>query len=122
MDEKQIEKKTVTITRMSITDKKKDGTKLQTKAGSSCWRVGIQTEEYGEQWLNGFLFYAPKNWKGETKEIGVWEEEFNGKKQLNFIVVETEIEKRIRKIETKVDFLVDALKDKTDDKGSSHPF
>lgn len=67
----------VTIKRVSSTDKKKDGTELIGKYGKF-YRVGIQTEEYGDEWLNGFTSNEP-NWiEGSKVEVIVFEEEWNG--------------------------------------------
>ena len=76
--------KVLTITKVSYTDKKKDGSPLTDKQGKQYYRVGIQCQEYNSQWLNGFLYFNGKSMEGQTQELEVWEEEWQGKKQLKF--------------------------------------
>lgn len=75
--------KQLTITRISSTDKKKDGSILEGKFGTY-FRVGIQTEEYGDQWLNGFSNRVPEYAVGDVIEAVVTTEEWQGKEQLKF--------------------------------------
>lgn len=93
---------TVTITRVSAWDKKKDGTKLTNQYGDF-WRVGIQTEEHTTSagdpvWINGFTKYKPEWTEGEKIELEIAEEEYKGEAQLKFrlpkkeAVLENEVE------------------------------
>ena len=80
----------VTITKFSATDKKKDGTDCVTKHGKKFWKAGIQTKEYGEEWLNGLIF-KEVNWvEGDVVDIEVKKEEYNGKESLKFRVPKSE--------------------------------
>lgn len=74
----------VNVTRVFATDTKKDGTKMINKFGKPTWRVGIKTQEHGEEWVNGFLSFNPDKWEGTEQELIIEEGEFNGRKQLNF--------------------------------------
>lgn len=74
---------TVKLTRISSTNKRKDGTPLEGKYGSY-YRVGIQTEQHGEEWLNGFSNDNPSWEIGDEINIEVMEEEWNGKMQKKF--------------------------------------
>jgi len=71
------------ITKCVATDKKKDGTPIVNKYGKTVWRVGILTDKYGEEWINGFLPFEPK-WEGTEQELEIYEEEFNGQIQKKF--------------------------------------
>lgn len=81
--------KQLTITRISCTDKKKDGSILEGKFGTY-FRVGIQTEEYGDQWLNGFSNQVPTYEVGDTIDAVVTTEEWQGKEQLKFKLANAE--------------------------------
>ena len=72
------------ITKVYYTDKKKDGTQIKDGKGNVKFRVGLKAQEFGDQWINGFLYKEPKDWDGKTIKVSLWEEEFGGKKQLNF--------------------------------------
>ncbi len=74
----------LTITKATSTDKRKDGSLLKDKNGKQYYRVGIKTQEYGDKWLNGFLYFLADDWVGQKKELEVSEEEYNGQKQLRF--------------------------------------
>lgn len=71
------------ITKCIATDKKKDGTQIINKFGKVSWRVGIQTDKYGEEWINGFLNFNPQ-WEGTEQELDIYEEEFNGRMSKKF--------------------------------------
>jgi len=60
----------LTLTKVAATDKKRDGSELKNKFGSF-WRVGIQTKEHGEAWLNGFLKERPTWAEGDVVELEV---------------------------------------------------
>lgn len=74
----------VKITKVSATDKKKDGSTIINKFGKTSWRVGIKTNEHGEKWINGFLSFNPTNWEGTEQDVEIYEEEYNGEKKLAF--------------------------------------
>lgn len=77
----------VHVTKVYSTNHKKDGTPLiSAKSGKPYYRVGIKTNEHGDQWLNGFSNFDCKDWEGKTKDLEITEGEFNGQKQLNFKV------------------------------------
>lgn len=98
----------LTLSRISSTDKKKDGTELKNKYGSF-WRVGIQTKEHGDEWLNGFLKEAPVWQEGDVVELEVateqWEKS-NGEvvDQLKFRLptAESRDKAKIKELEDKV--------------------
>ena len=112
----------ITLTRISDTDKKKDGTILENKYGKY-YRVGLQTEEYGDVWLNGFSG-QPVDWKeGDVMEVEVTREEFNGTEQLKFKLPNknSQTEERLKKLEDHCfgadskEAVIDVDKDETDD-------
>lgn len=76
----------VHITKVSSTNKKKDGTDMINKNGKPFFRVGIQTSEHGEEWINGFMPSHPGDWEGSEQELTITEEEFNGKVSKKFAV------------------------------------
>ena len=84
------------ITRVSATDKRKDSRILEGKYGTF-WRVGIQAEEYGDQWINGFSNKHPEYEAGDTIEVVVTTEEWQGKEQLKFKMASDE-DKQAQKI------------------------
>lgn len=78
----------VTLTRVSATDKKADGTKLKNKFGEF-FRVGIQVEEKVDEggnpiWINGFLKHRPTWNVGDKIQVEFTESEYKGEKQLQF--------------------------------------
>ena len=52
----------LTITRIHKSDKDKAGNLLKTKDGRAYSRIGIQTKEYGDKWISGFVSYWNENW------------------------------------------------------------
>jgi len=46
----------VIITKVYKSDKKKDGQEFKTKDGKKFWRVAIQTDRHGEEWLSTLAF------------------------------------------------------------------
>ena len=74
----------VTITHVTASNTKKDGTPILSKFGKPSWIVGLKTNEYGEVWLNGFLPFDTAKWQGSTQEIEVYEEEWQGRTQKKF--------------------------------------
>lgn len=79
----------LTITKVFATDEKKDGTKIVNKFGKPYFRVGLKAEQYGEEWLSGFLPTKP-DWEGKEVELEITEEEFGGKMQKKFSVPKKE--------------------------------
>lgn len=76
---------TVTITKVTATDTKKDGSKCVDKNGKPFWKVGIKTNEYGEMWLNNnYMLFNPTTWEGTKQELEIYDEEFNGKTDKKF--------------------------------------
>ena len=73
----------VTLTRIAVTDKRKDGTILEGKYGKF-FRVGIQTKEYEDQWINGFSNKSVDWQEGDVIELDISKEEWNGTEQLKF--------------------------------------
>ena len=67
------------IKRVSVSDKKKDGSPLLTKNGNPFLKVGIQVAEHGENWINGLYFASTCPWQeGSEVELIIKDEEFNG--------------------------------------------
>ena len=74
----------VHVTKVSATDKRKDGSVITNKWGKTSWRVGLKTQEHGDVWLNGMMPFNPDRWEGTEQEIEVFEEEYNGTKRQAF--------------------------------------
>ncbi len=93
----------VTLTRVSVTDKKKDGTILENKNGKF-YRIGIQTKEYPEQWINGFSNETVDWQEGDVMELEVSKELWNGAEQMKFKLPSkgTQLEARVDKLEQEV--------------------
>lgn len=73
------------ITRIIVSDKKKDGTNLISKTGKPFQKVGLKLAEHGEEWVNGLWFDGACPWKeGDKIAIIISEEIFNGRKSLKF--------------------------------------
>jgi len=95
------------LTKVSSTNKKKDGTTLEGKFGTF-YRVGIQTEQYPDKWINGFSNNEPEWKEGDEVELEISTEEYMGEEQLKFKIpnakslVNNALEKRIKKLEDKV--------------------
>jgi len=102
----------VKILRVSSTDKKKDGSELIGKYGKF-YRVGIQTEQHGEKWLNGFMSKEPTFQAGDEITIDTSTEEWQGQEQLKFRIPkpediesaekDAEIEELKKQLENKVE-------------------
>lgn len=69
----------VHITKVNYTDKKKDGTPIVNSYGKPSYKTGIQTKEYGEEWINGFLPFVPDKWEGTEQEVEISEDPKWGK-------------------------------------------
>lgn len=97
----------VTLTKISIQDKKKDGSPMVTKKGKPFRTIGIQTKEHADKWLSGFL------WE-QGEEMETWQSgqqvnilvEQNGQ-YLNFKVPNRSdaLEERILSLEKRVSIL-----------------
>lgn len=129
----------VTLTRVAVTDKKKDGTILESEYGKY-FRVGIVTKEYGEDvWINGFSGRQLEWAEGDVVELEITKGEWQGREQLNFKipkkedVVEAEnieLKAKLAKLEGKEETVIDfreedrvdekkeELKEEEDDKGA----
>lgn len=74
----------VKIIKQTVSDTDKNGNKLiSKKSGKPFYKVGIQTNEHGAQWINGLLNFSP-NWEGTEQELEIYDEEFNGKTYKKF--------------------------------------
>jgi hypothetical protein len=97
----------VTLTRVFISDKNKQGEPLINKFGKPYKKVAIKTTEHGEAWLSSFMNGGDttmESWKeGDTVEINV---EQNGQ-FLNFKVpTKTDaLENRVTLLEKEIKFL-----------------
>ena len=52
----------IKLTKVVRSDKDKAGNLLKTKDGRAYSRIGIQTKEYGDKWISGFVGYWNENW------------------------------------------------------------
>ena len=63
----------------------KSGNPYKTKNGKPFVRVSIKVAEHGDNFISGLFFGENCPWKvGETVELVIAEEEYQGKKQLKF--------------------------------------
>lgn len=69
----------LTITKVNYTDKKKDGSPILNKWGKPTYKTGIQTNEYGDTWINGFLPFPPDKWEGTQQELEITDDPKWGK-------------------------------------------
>lgn len=75
----------LTLTKVSVSDTKKDGSKLETKDGKPFFKVGLQTKEFADQWINGLVFGDRPTWKeGDEVDLIVEDEVYNGVKRKKF--------------------------------------
>lgn len=101
----------LTITRVHISDKDRDGNpfKVNTRNGvKTVKRIGIQTVEYKDEWLNGTIWTdnSPLNNLKEGDEVNAEVSEYNGKLQFKIPSAEDllrlkvdDIDKRLRIVE-----------------------
>lgn len=81
----------LTLTKISVSDTNKEGQKLVSKNGKPFYKVGIQTAQHAEKWLNGLVFGDRPNWQeGDEVELAWGEEEYNGVKRLKFEIPKKE--------------------------------
>lgn len=74
---------TITLTKIFVTDKKKDGTPLEGKYGPY-HRVAVKCNEYGDMYITGFMS-RPPNWKeGDKIDVELTESEYKGERQIQF--------------------------------------
>ncbi len=100
----------ITITRIARSNK-------TSSAGKSYVSLGIQANEYGEQWLNGFGNKSNENWNnGDTVEVTIEKKTVNGKEYLNFETPKSsrgadnsEVLTKLGKIEYKLDTIIKHL-------------
>jgi len=100
----------LTITRVFVNDKNKEGLPLLTKAGKPYRKIAIQTQEYGNEYLSSFIFEPGDeklNWKsGQTISViveknGQW---FNFRMPTNSDYQEIRMESLEKRIEALEDF------------------
>lgn len=89
----------LTLTRVTATDTDKQGNELKGKYGPF-WRVGIQTAEFPDTWINGFTKKKPEWKEGDVVELDVRDEEYNGKMQKKFSFPKKETGVSDEKLET----------------------
>jgi len=53
----------ITLTRVFVTDKNKDGTPLMSKLGKPYSKLSVKCVEHGDKWLSGFKGRENENWK-----------------------------------------------------------
>jgi len=96
----------ITLTKVFSNNKDKEGKMYEGKFGNF-YRVGIQCNEYGEEWINGFSNRQPTYGEGDTIEVTITEEEWQGKLQKKFKIARKEdlLEARIVLLEARVDKL-----------------
>jgi len=102
----------VTLTKIYRTTKNKEGQPLIGKNGKGYERLGIKTQEHGDQWLSGFGGSWNQYWQeGEQVDINVVEVQGKDKVFLNFEKIDetkltqdklTELENRIIILENKI--------------------
>src|SRR3990167_2458065 len=78
----------VQITKAGSSPTKKDGTPLKDKKGNPYFLSWIQTQEHGSQFIRGFTYQDVKQWEGKSIDLDIFEEEYQGKKQLKFRIPE----------------------------------
>ena len=85
MEQRKNEKReTLTIVKVSVKDKNKEGKPYISKTGKPFFLVGIQTNEYGSDYLNGIMPFNPDKWEGSTQDLITFDEEYNGKVSRKF--------------------------------------
>ena len=91
------------VVKVSYKDKDKNGQPLKGKYGPY-FIVGIQTDKYGDVWLNGFSKTNGKDMEGKEVELEVYDEEFNGKtyKKFKFPSKAGANDDRVKKLEDRV--------------------
>lgn len=72
------------VTRWKASNRKPDGSVLQTKTGKPIWRVDIQIKERPGVWINGLVFNEPSDWTGTKQNLVLGVNEYNGKEYPQF--------------------------------------
>jgi len=110
----------VTIKRVFISDKKKDGTPFKSRNGNKFWKIGIQCDQTEGAWASDLMFRNddPRfNWEvGTQAEIKLWQ---NEKGYWNFNLPKPE--DRIGELEIRVKALEDFMLNKSEEKNET-PF
>ena len=89
----------VTIKKLKVDDKNKDGIKLVSKNGNPFYKVGIQVSEYGEQWINGLVFETAPAWKeGDRVDLEIADQEYNGKTSKKFEIPSKKSEAKVEQL------------------------
>lgn len=111
---------TVTISRVSSTDKKADGSILKNKYGEF-FRVGLQVDERSTVsgdpiWINGFLKHRPTWQVGDKVQLEITEAEYKGEKQLQFRLPKKEsvLEDKVKQLEQELASLKNVKEDVSD--------
>lgn len=94
----------ITVQKIYISDKKRDGSPLVSKQGKPYKKISIKTAEYPDKWLSGFYSDDMRDWsEGDTKDVIV---EQNGD-FLNFkLPTKTDgLEERVRILEGQIKVL-----------------
>jgi len=87
----------ITIKRITTTNLKKDGTPILTKAHKPLYRTSIDTIEEG--WISALLPYELKNYITGTLNVGIYEEEFNGKMYKKFKLAAADVPEGWKRIQ-----------------------
>lgn len=78
----------VHVIKQTVSDTDKTGNKLiSKKTGKPFYKIGIQTNEHGAQWINGLVNFPP-NWEGTDQELEIYDEEYNGKTYKKFKIAQ----------------------------------
>lgn len=78
----------LTITQVTHYDKRKDNTPLKDKNGNQYYRAVVKTQEYGQEFLSGFVYQQLQ--EGQKIQADVKEEMYNGKLQRKFELMRKE--------------------------------
>lgn len=107
----------VHILKVKVDDKDKAGNLLISKKyGKPFYKVGIQTQEFGNDWLNGLMNFPPNNWEGTEQEIEQYDEDYQGKTYKKFKIVSKAVQTAAdvfvmsKEIHTKLDQIIELLK------------
>lgn len=95
----------VKLTKVSATNRKKDGSECVTVKGQKFFKVGIQTEQHGEEYINGLIFADEVPFsEGEEVYLNIFEEEYDGatSKKFKTLTKDQEKDAKIKELEAKV--------------------
>ncbi len=79
----------INVTKITGKNTKKDGTPLVNKFGKAYFLLSLTCSQHGQTWISGFGDSIPQ-WEGKEIELDIYEEEYNGQKQLKFKVPKAE--------------------------------